>query len=127
MKARISGQRWPILLSIVIAGMALSGSQCAGVGDQVTGPNDNSGTLAESGGVSACVQACNEAARLARDEEKDLHKDNISACQTLRGDAKRECMEAEDARHDARLEEIDMAMEYCKSQCHEQGSGSGGQ
>ena len=36
-------------------------------------------------------------------------------------------MELEEARHDARMEEIAMEMQYCKALCHEQGTGSGGQ
>jgi hypothetical protein len=125
MKVNVPRRHWSITTLIIVAGFALSGSQCARVSDQLTGPQISSEPLA--GGVSDCVQACNQIAQNDRNVEKDLHKTNLTACQQLRGAAKDACMSEENARHDARTEEIDAQLDYCKSLCHEQGSGTGGQ
>ena len=122
---------WWTLAAVGTVAMALSGSQCSRISDRVTSPtgNDIGASVSETtgGGVSACIQACNQAARDARDAEKELHKNNLDACKELSGSERDACMDEENARHDARMEEISMDLEACKAPCHEQGSGSGGQ
>jgi hypothetical protein len=103
--------------------LAASDPQCARVDDRVTAPDGS--TLAadggKSGGVSECVRACVDAAKLARDAEKDLHKARLDAC----GD--RECRDREEARHEAAMEQIAQDERECKRPCHEQGGGRGGE
>ncbi len=119
---------WGAIVALSVT-LALTGSQCSQVSDRITSPSGSSGTgvNGSGGGVSACVQACNDAARTARDFERNLHKNNLEACKVLRGSERDACMAAENARHDARMEQISMELEACKAPCHEQGSGSGGQ
>jgi hypothetical protein len=113
--------QWPATAALAITLLTLSGSQCSQVGDRAVGPD--SGSLGNNGnGVSACVQACNDIAKSDRDAEKDLHKENVRACN---GD--KSCLDAEKARHEARMEEIAAAQKACKAPCHEQGRGGGGQ
>lgn len=113
---------WPVTAALAITILTLSGSQCSQVADRAVGPD--SGTLGDGNGngVSACVHACNEIAKNDRDEERDLHRANIQACN--RNPA---CLEQEAARHEARQEEIAAASQSCKAPCHEQGRGGGGQ
>ena len=111
---------WPLTAALAITILTLSGSQCSQVADRSVGPDSE--TLGRGNEVAACVQACNDIAKSDRDIEKDLHKANVAACN---GNAA--CLAAEEARHEARQDEIDAAMQLCKAPCHEQGRGSGGQ
>lgn len=111
---------WPITAALAITILTLSGSQCSQVADRAVGPG--SGTLDNGSGVSACVRACNDIAKDARDAEQDLHRANIEACH-----GNPACLEQERARHEARQEEIAAAAQSCKAPCHEQGRGGGGQ
>ena len=111
--------QWPATAALAITLLTLSGSQCSQVADRALGPD--SGALADANAISACVQACNDTAKRDRDAEKVLFKANLDACTTSA------CKDAEGARHEARMEEISAAQELCKSPCHEQGSGGGGQ
>lgn len=111
---------WPVTAALAITILTLSGSQCSQVADRSVGP-DNS-TLGRGNEVAACVQACNEIAKDDRAAENDLHKANVEAC-----DGNMTCLEEEEARHEARMDEIEAAMQMCKAPCHEQGRGGGGQ
>lgn len=111
---------WPALALMAMTILTLSGSQCSQVADRAVGADTRIGT--EGGGVSECVQACNELARAAREAERILHLANIEACA---GDES--CLEDEEARHEARMEEIAAQSQECKATCHEQGGGSGGE
>ncbi|HEX7878717.1 MAG TPA: hypothetical protein VF720_04875 [Candidatus Eisenbacteria bacterium] len=112
--------QWPATAALAITLLTLSGSQCSQVADRATGPD--TGSLGNNNDVAACVQACNETAKQDRDAEKDLFKANKEACN---GDPA--CLDAEEARHEARMEEIAAASQLCKAPCHEQGGGGGGQ
>lgn len=111
---------WPLTAALAFTVLTLSGSQCSQVADRSVGPDNN--TLGRGNEVAACVQACNDIAKGDRDIEKDLHKANVAACN---GNAA--CLAAEEARHEARQDEIDATTQLCKAPCHEQGRGSGGQ
>lgn len=110
---------------LVLAVLTLSGSQCSQVSDRAVNPQGSEfgtgGTEAERG-AAACVQACNDLGRDLRREERNLHRENVRACN---GDY--DCLADEEARHEARMEEIASIVQACKAPCHEQGRGSGGQ
>ncbi len=117
---------------VLVAAFSLSGAQCSQVGDRITAPTSGSnggatGSEGTSGSVSACVQACNDIAKAARDAERDLHKENLIACRDLSGPDRASCTSAENLRHATRMEVIAADMQICKAPCHEQGGGSGGQ
>jgi len=121
-----SNQPYRRISFFAIAGLAFfalaaSEPQCAKVGDQVVSP-DNSAVSSNKGGVSDCVHSCVDYAQTARTDEQDLHKANIEACG---GDW--QCLQEEEARHEAVMEQIAMDQRDCKSFCHNQGSGQGGQ
>jgi hypothetical protein len=122
---RVTTRRTFYLSAACLAVLVVTGSQCASVDDSVTGPrSDTSGAVGGTAGtVAACVRACNEAASAARDAESDLHRENLKAC----GPANSDCRQAEAARHAAAIEQIVADQEACKTPCHEQGGGSGGQ
>lgn len=108
---------------LVLAVLTLSGSQCSEVSDRAVNPQGSDiGTGSNGRGVAACVQACNDLGRDLRRDERILHRENIQAC-----DGDYECLEDEEARHEARMEEIASIVQACKAPCHEQGGGSGGQ
>jgi hypothetical protein len=112
--------QWPATAALAITLLTLSGSQCSQVADRATGPT--SGTFATDAEIAACIQSCNDVAKGNRDGERVLHKANVIACN---GDES--CLDAEEARHEARMEEIAALQGACKSPCHEQGGGGGGQ
>jgi hypothetical protein len=109
---------------LVLAVLILSGSQCSEVSDRAVNPQGSEfGTGDDaSRGAAACVAACNDLGRDLRREERNLHHDNVRAC-----DGNSECLDEEEARHEARMEEIASIVQACKAPCHEQGRGSGGQ
>ena len=103
--------------------LAATDPQCARVDDRVTAP-DGSALGADAGKgsqVAECVRACVDAAKEARAEEQDLHREILAGCQ---GD--HECYDSEKARHDAVMEQIAQDERECKRPCHEQGGGHGG-
>ena len=103
--------------------LAATDPQCARVDDRVTAP-DGSTLGADAGkgsGVSECVRLCVDAAKIAREEERDLHKTIIQAC-----GSDRDCKVQEEIRHEAAMEQIALDESECKRPCHEQGGGHGG-
>lgn len=103
--------------------LAATDPQCARVDDRVTSP-DGSALGAEGGKgsqVAECVHACVDAAKVARDAEKGLHKERLTACDGDPG-----CEDQEDARHESVMEQIARDERECKRPCHEQGGGRGG-
>ena len=102
--------------------LASSGQQCAQVDDRVTGVENANAPGGQKGADPECIKACVEEAQMARDAEVAMHNENLEACM---GD--QECMDMEYARHDARMQEIAWDQKVCKSDCHEQGTGEGGQ
>ena len=95
--------------------LATTGSQCSRV-------DDPSKTDLQIQFVNSCVQQCNATARAARDAEAVLHQSNVAACQALSPVSRGPCLEAEDERHEARMDGIADAQEDCKEACeHSQG------
>jgi hypothetical protein len=104
-----------VVSCLVLVMMAATGSTCSKV-------EDPSKTDLQIQLVNSCVQDCNAAARTARDAEQVLHQQNVAACQALPSNQRGPCLEAEDARHDARMDEIASIQESCKDACeHSQG------
>jgi hypothetical protein len=54
------------------------------------------------------------------DDEKDLHKDNVKACK-----GNEACLDAEEARHEAAVDQIQENRKHCMDSCHHQGGGHG--
>ena len=102
--------------------LATTGSQCSRVED----PAKTSGVdvLAAAAG---CLQDCNNVARAARDAEMALHAINVAACQALPPSSRGPCLVAEDARHDARMDQIATDQAACKAGCHNQGGLAAGE
>jgi hypothetical protein len=125
MRSSVLGVRPSILVMtcMVFAFLATTGSQCARVEDPMKAGLDIQAAAA------GCIQDCNDAARVARSAEQELHSQNVNACLAIPpGDARAACLEAEDERHDARMDQISEEQEACKDGCeHEQGLGSVGE
>jgi hypothetical protein len=132
--------------SCLLAMLALT--QCKMVPDTVVGPNHGRGS-----GAGSCFQQCAEQYRDSLKAENELHKDNLRACKgrggggdddrdddddqtygdgslrqgNRRGDhhRDRDCINAENARHQAAIERIAEGRRQCQANCHHQGGGSG--
>ncbi len=104
-----------VISCLFLVMLATTGSQCSRV-------EDPSKTDLQIQFVNACVQQCNATARAARDVEQVLHQSNVAACQALEPTSRGACLEAEDERHEARMDEIADDQEDCKDACeHSQG------
>ena len=119
MKVKLTSRLFYTWMILAFAAFGITGSQCARVGDRVTGADTALAT--ESREFGACVATCNQSAAGARMAENDRFRNAIRNCTTD------ECRNAEVAFHQAILEEVNLGLQECKSGCHEQGSGSGGQ
>jgi hypothetical protein len=119
MKTRSDRTSWLVIGCLALLLLATTGSQCA----KVTDPAGTQGLAFQfSPEFAECIQGCNDVARAAREAENELHAANILACG---GDP--DCLEAEDERHVAVVEQITLDMQACKDVCqHEQGGGRGG-
>jgi hypothetical protein len=115
----INRTSWLVIGCLALLVLATTGSQCAKVAD----PAGTRGLDYQlSPEFAECIQGCNDIAREARSAENALHLENIKACG---GDP--DCLEAEEERHEAVLDQIVRDMQACKDVCqHEQGGGSGG-
>ena len=94
-------------------------SQCRLVDDSITGV-DLKNNVALSA-RSECVMSCNDAFKDAMAAEAQRYKDAVRAC----GNDKA-CRDAERARHDEIVDEIQAARRSCKDACYNEGGGSGG-
>lgn len=103
------------LLLLALAGASLSLMQCRMVDDRLTGVG--------IGGVmkSDCAKACKESYKEALKAERQLHQDNVRAC-----DRDADCLAAEEERHLQAEQAIEQAYADCLYQCHLQGGGSAG-
>ena len=113
-----------VLAALCLSLFALAGadSNCAKVSDPVSA-GDGTGLLESGdGGRSDCMKACTRAKKDAKKDEKDLHRDNVDEC-----DGDSACLQAEAARHAARMAEIMMEFHECRENCHNQGGGGGGE
>ncbi|HET7225959.1 MAG TPA: hypothetical protein VFK69_09640 [Candidatus Eisenbacteria bacterium] len=103
-----------LALGMLLAGVAMTLSQCKMVDERLTGV-----TLARNKPgdcVSACSQAYNDSLRV----ESALHVSNIQAC-----GADDVCKAMEELRHEQAVDRIQSGRRQCQQDCHHQGSGSG--
>lgn len=134
-----------LVASCLVAMLGLT--QCKMVPDTVVGPNRG-----RSGNAGSCLNQCADQYKDAIKAEEKLHKDNLKECKrrgggggddrndddrTLgdgslrqgnrRGDhhRDRDCINQENARHEAALERIEEERRQCQANCHHQGGGTG--
>lgn len=111
-----------VIACLLLGLLATTGSQCARVEDPAKAGLDIQAV------VNSCIQECNAQARAAREAEQTLHASNVAACLSIPpGDERAACLEAEDERHDARMDEIAAEQDACKEGCHDQGRVSVGE
>jgi hypothetical protein len=110
----------PFVVLAVVSAVALFGlTQCKLAPDKVTGVEKTEmGKAASAPGN--CISDCAHAANDAMKAEQDLHKDNVKACNKNSA-----CLAAEDARHDAAVDQIQDGRKACMNNCHHQGGGNG--
>ncbi len=101
-----------ILLLAVFAFLALGISQCKLATDRVTG-------LGVEAGLGPCIRQCAEDANAQLRDESVLHVANVQACAD-----DPECLEQEEARHEAAVAQIQAGRDTCYERCHHQGGGS---
>jgi len=104
------------LLLLLIA-LACSLTQCRMVGDELVGPRLSRGADDATTCAAECARTYNETIRA----ESDRHVQAVHDCA-----ADEACLAAEEARHEAEVEQIQEARVACQSQCHNQGAGRGG-
>ena len=139
-----------VAIGLLASGLVamLSLTQCKMVPDTVVGPNRG-----RSGSAGSCFKECDKQYKDALKAEDKLHKDNLKECQgrgggggdddrnddatqgdgslrqgNRRGDhhRDRDCINAENARHEAALQQIEADRIQCQASCHHQGGGTGG-
>jgi hypothetical protein len=114
-----------IVLAVLCIVSLMVLTQCTMTADKVTGVD-----LA-GGGISpdkvqpqthgSCVSECAHQANDAMQAEKDLHQNNVQAC-----NSDPTCLANEEDRHEAAVEAIQEARQHCMDGCHHQGGGHGG-
>ena len=109
-----------VALVVALGIVSLTVTQCRIVGDNATG------VRLFRGQPTTCIKDCNDAYKILFDEEQKLHQTNVENCQTLVDPARTECLEAEEARHTARMLELGQAKVDCQNNCHHQGAGTAG-
>ena len=110
---RMTG-RLVLLVTLAVASLALT--QCRLVGDRLTGAH--LGLLRRGGD---CAEACQDQFKARNKAETDLHVDRVHACE---GD--QACMQAEQDRHLAAVQESKRLRDECLNGCHQQGGGGVG-
>lgn len=109
------------LLMVAAAALTMLLSQCRMVTDAVAPGSAVREAITESRKPTDCVNACRDAYNQAKDAETALHKANELACN---GDLA--CLDAEEARHEAVMNQINQDRKVCVDGCHHQGGGTGG-
>jgi hypothetical protein len=109
-----------VALLMLLGVVSLTVTQCRVVRDSTTGVRPSRGQ------PTTCIKQCNDQYKLLFDQEQKLHQTNIEICQALPQPERAACLEAEDARHQARKAELGQAKIDCQNGCHSQGSGSAG-
>jgi hypothetical protein len=99
--------------------MAASSPQCARTSDYAFRPT--SLTEASSSDMGACITVCNQEAIVRRAAEQSRFVSTIQECEV--GDCRAEAA----AQHAAIMQEIAADARACRSACHNQGQGQGGQ
>ena len=113
----------PFVALAILSAVALFGlTQCKLAPDKVTGiETTTAGTAGQAASAPGnCISECAHAANDAMKVEQDLHKDNVKACK-----GNPACLAAEEARHDAAVDQIQEGRKECMNNCHHQGGGSG--
>jgi hypothetical protein len=111
-------RRAALLIALGVASITLS--QCRMVGDNVTG------VRLFRGQPTTCIKQCNDQYKLLFDEEQKLHQTNVENCQALAQPDQGTCLQAEEARHSAKMVELGQAKINCQNNCHHQGAGIAG-
>ena len=109
-----------VALLMLVGIISLTVAQCKMVGDTVTG------VPAFRGQPTTCIKDCNDQYKILFDAEQKLHDTNVENCQAMPQPDRAACLAAEDARHQARKDELGQAKIDCQNRCHSQGGGSGG-
>lgn len=112
-----------VLFAIFCVGTVLSLTHCKMTPDKVTGVELQTEAARPSDGQKNrgnCVSDCAHTRNDARKAEDDLHKDLLDACGIDTA-----CKDAENARHDAALAQIENDRVLCMQSCHHQGGGGG--
>ena len=114
-----SPRKFFLTIVLIAAVVALAGSltQCRMVTDNLVGVHPSQSAADAGSCFSACAHEANEQNR----DESDLHKANMKACGGDPG-----CLADEEARHEARVAEIQQGRKDCQAGCHHQGGGRGG-
>ena len=135
------------LLALGLVAM-LGLTQCKMVPDTVVGPDRG-----RSGSAGSCFNQCAQQYKDSLKAENELHKDNLKECKrrgggggdddrndddatfgdgslrqgNRRGDhhRDRDCINEENARHQAAIERILEGKRQCQANCHHQGGGTG--
>ena len=105
-----------IVLLLTLAGAVLTLTHCRNVGDRLSGVG-----VGQFKRPGSCFDACYDAYRNQVKGENDLHVALVKNCT---GDPA--CLEEEDARHEAALNNIQADRINCLNTCHQQGSGTAG-
>lgn len=108
-----------LLAAIGALAMGASSPQCARTTDTPLTPAVRS---LDSQAIEECLDGCVVDAKLQRTDEKLRHVAVVQACED-----DEDCLASEEALHEQIMEEIAYANQVCKSNCHNQGGGFGGQ
>ncbi len=110
-----------VAIGVALVGLALAG--CTMVGDSLMG------VRLDRLLSTTCGKQCADQKNVDLKAEIKLHEANVALCKSTYppGDPGRQpCLAAEDARHTARVGEIQQAYVDCQDGCHKQGTGSAG-
>ena len=104
------------LLALLLCGVAVGLTRCKLVNDELTRVR-----VSPFAGASDCLHECAQEHHDAIQAEVETHRVNVHAC----GDDQ-DCLDREDARHEAAVHAITVAFMQCRNGCHHQGGGHGG-
>lgn len=103
-----------LALGVLLAGAALTLSQCKMVDERLTGVSLVKAQ--PSSCASGCAQAYNDSIRV----ESALHVTNVHTCGT-----DPVCAAMEELRHEQAVDRIQSGRRQCQEDCHHQGHGGG--
>jgi hypothetical protein len=121
MKVKLTSRLFYTWMILTVAAFGMTGSQCARVGDRVTAADTSTLVEGLNRDYGKCISTCNLDAADARRAENQRFRRAIAACNN------KACREQEIATHMANLEGIHADLQECKANCHQQGTGSGGE
>lgn len=100
--------------------LTLSGAQCTKTDDRALNPSLRSLDTQEQ--MEVCIASCAAEAKSRRQAEAERHKAAMEGC-----DADPDCLQEAAALHVSIVQAINADFQACRSACHNQGSGAGGQ